>query len=229
MDEKSQQSSNRLKWQNRVAKVPPETINQWTHGAGFLLSVIGSIALLWVAHTSGNFRLQLGCWIYVVTLVLLYAASTLSHSFLQDPLRNRFRTLDQVCIFLMIAGNYTPVGMIFCQSGWSATPLYVVWALALVGCWVKLYVTKERMVPLWFYVCTSWIPSLAMLEVSKHIGWDGMCWVFAGAASYCLGVVFFANDHKANWFHGVWHLLVIGGSACHYVVVYKYTALAITS
>ena len=207
--------------------VTEEIINQWTHAFGCCLAVIGSVVLLSTVNRSSDIFLQFGCWVYAVSLVLLYLASTLSHSFQQRPkVRERFRTLDQVCIFMLIAGNYTPVAIMCCTGVSSAIPLCLVWLLAFVGSWLKICVTRERMVPLWFYVIMAWAPAMGMWEAFGHLGKDGMFWVLAGAISYCTGVVFFAFDERVRGFHCLWHLLVIGGSACHFMVVYKYTALA---
>ena len=118
-----------------------EVANQWTHGAGFVLSLPAGWWLVRATLDKHNDWLTLGCAIYAVTLSLLYAASTLSHSVHRGIWRHRFRTLDQVCIFLLIAGNYTPFGMTYFRDGWGGVLLIGMWALATAGIVAKLFFT----------------------------------------------------------------------------------------
>ena len=103
---------------------------------------------------------SLGCLVYVISLVAVYAASTLSHSFRRPRLRHFFRTVDQVCIFFLIAGTYTPWGLAFYSEGWGWTLLVAMWALAFAGAGFKLFVTGHDNVGVAFYVLLGWLPAL---------------------------------------------------------------------
>src|SRR5205085_5230949 len=85
-----------------------EKVNQLTHALGLVLSVVGSVVLLSLAAQQEDPWRLIGCLIYGGALMALYAASTLSHSFADPQRRHFFRVMDQVCIFLLIAGTYTP-------------------------------------------------------------------------------------------------------------------------
>lgn len=198
-----------------------ETVNQLTHGAGLMLSIAGAWHLLTQVPISGY--LKMGIWIYAIALVGLFAASTLSHSFVAEPRRTRWRTLDQIAIFTVIAGTYTPVSMAVCGDGWWNLPLVLMWLLAGLGIYLKLRITKHEMVPVWFYVSVASIP---MVAIPRYLQFSTATigWIIAGALCYLLGVFFLTNDRKVPYFHAVWHILVIMGSTCHYMVVWNYTA-----
>ncbi len=198
-----------------------EVLNQWTHGLGFVLSLPAG---WWVLHTAArgsNDWLFVGCLLYVVSQSLLYAASTLSHSVHGGIWRHRFRTLDQVCIFLFIAGGFSPFGLTFLRDGGWGVLLVAMWVLSLAGVIAKLFFTKFGNVSVWFYMLVGWIPILALPYYLRYLGVGGVAWILAGAAMYCIGTWFLANDERP-FFHPMWHVLVLIGSTCHYIVTLNY-------
>lgn len=199
---------------------PEETLNQLTHGAGLALSIVGAVRLL--SHTGADIYLQAGCWIYAIGLIGLYTASTLSHSYVCEPRRTRYRTFDQIAIFGMMAATYTPVSLAVCRDGWWNIPLILMWLMAGIGTYLKLRVTREEMVPVWFYLVLGWIPLTALPRLLQYNG-DSLSWMVAGGCCYLLGVIFLVNDTKVRYFHSVWHVLVILGSVCHYFAVFDCT------
>lgn len=201
--------------------VAEETANQWTHGVGFALSLPAGWWLVRSTLDKQNDWLTLGCAIYVVTLSLLYAASTLSHSLHRGVWRHRFRTLDQVCIFLLIAGNYTPFGMTFLRDGWGGLLLTGMWVLAAAGIVAKLFFTKFYNVTVWFYLLMGWIPILVIPHLFRCLGGEGVAWIVAGGLAYSVGTWFLINDER-RFHHAIWHLFTMLGSACHYWLVLNY-------
>jgi hemolysin III len=110
----------------------PELLNFLTHALGFFLSLAAANLLIPVAWHCGDAWIATGCAIYAVTLVAVYAASTLSHSFQRPRLRHFFRTVDQVCIFFLIAGSYMPWGLAYFRNFWGIATLTLVWILAFL-------------------------------------------------------------------------------------------------
>ena len=204
--------------------IDEETANQLTHGVGFLLSLVGTGVLLLTAYGVGDSWVALGCTVYGVTLVALYAASTLSHSFHRPQLREFFRTLDQVCIFLLIAGNFTPVALVHLRHDWWPCLLIAMWGLAFAGIVFKVFFRRLRNVAVSAYVLLGWLPIIAINEIINKVHGTGFAWILAGGAFYMAGTVFLALDQRVKYFHAVWHLLVIAGSACHYIVVLFFVA-----
>ena len=202
--------------------VNDERANQITHAFATALAITGSALLIRAAAAQGNPVVTSGCIIYATTLVLVYLTSTLSHSFLSGKWKHTFRTLDQVSIFLLISGNFTPVGLTVCQSGdWYLIPI-VMWCLSLTGIAMKLFVTGIQMVPVWFYAVIGWMPVLAAPPIIAWFPADALALIGAGGACYMIGTWFLCNDYRRPYFHSVWHLLVTLGSFCHFVVIYSY-------
>ena len=88
---------------------------------------------------NGDTAQMIGVCVYGATLVALYAASTLSHSFGNPRLRHFFRTVDQVCIFLLIAGTFTPISLTYLRAGWWWALFISMWGLAITGIFFKLF------------------------------------------------------------------------------------------
>ena len=201
--------------------VTEEVANQWTHGIGFVLSLPAGWWLVQSTLSKHNQWLTAGCAIYAVTLSLLYAASTLSHSVHRGIWRHRFRTFDQVCIFLLSAGSYTPFGMVFLREGWWGVLLVAMWVLAGVGIVLKLFFTKLHNVSTSFYLLVGWVPILAAPHYYRCLGGEGVAWIVMCATAYSSGTWFLINDQR-RFHHTIWHLCVMLGSAVHYLLVLNY-------
>lgn len=194
-----------------------ERANQVTHAAAALLSLLAAGKLLADALPVHDQWLTIGCAVYGVSLVLVFAISALSHSFRRGRLKHGFRTLDQVAIFLVISGMFTPVGLTICRAWWPV--LAAMWLMSLAGSATKLFVTGIRNVPTWFYVAVGWMPLLAAKPVLEQFPLAGLAWILAGGVFYTCGTYFLANDERAPIYHPIWHVMVMAGSACHFIVI----------
>jgi hemolysin III len=199
-----------------------EFANCLTHALGFALSLVGTVALLNVTARYGDTLQMVGVSVYGATLLALYAASTLSHSFERPPIRHFFRTMDQVCIFLLIAGTFTPISLTYMREGWWWALLISIWGLALAGIFVKIFLTKLQTVTVAAYVLLGWMPTIAIKPIVEAMPAAALWWMLAGGIFYTLGTLFLMRDERVPYFHAIWHLFVIAGSACHYVAVMRF-------
>jgi hemolysin III len=202
-----------------------EIPNLITHGLGLALSVAATLLLMPIVMAGQDLRTILACGVYCLTLILLYAASTLSHTFHDLDLRRLFRMLDQACIFLLIAGSMTPFAVVFLNQGrwWLFLP--VMWGLAGAGVlfvWYRRNLTGLGKVA---YGILGWLPVVAIRELSHHAPFGLLLWIVAGGVLYSVGTIFLAFDRKVRYFHALWHMFVVAGSICHYVGVLVYIAL----
>ena len=198
-----------------------ELANSITHGLGFLISVIGSAILMTAAIAGGDAWSVGGCAIYSVALMLVYLASTLSHTFHRPDLKHKLRVLDQAFIYLLVVGTYTPWGMIFLREGWPLVMMIVMWTIALAGFVSKVFFSHRiESVSTWIYVALGWMPVLAIRPILETVPHNGLWWMFAGGICYTVGVIFLKFDHHVPFFHAVWHKFVIAGSVCHWVAIY---------
>ncbi len=199
-----------------------EFANCLTHALGFALSLVGSVALLNVTARYGDTLQMVGVSVYGATLLALYAASTLSHSFERPRIRHFFRTMDQVCIFLLIAGTFTPISLTYMREGWWWALLISIWGLALAGIFVKIFFTKLQTVTVSAYVLLGWMPTIAIKPIVEAMPAAALWWMLVGGIFYTLGTLFLMRDERVPYFHAIWHLFVIAGSACHYVAVMRF-------
>lgn len=199
-----------------------EWANSLTHGIGFLLSFIGLIILFTEAFEDGDFWKMISYGIYGLTLMLLYAASTLYHAVKRPRLKKFFRTVDHCAIYLLIAGTYTPFTLLVLEESWGMALFSVVWGLAGMGIVYKLFFAHRfKAFSTALYLSMGWMAVIAIEPFMNSIPYEGLCWIVAGGISYTGGVVFYLMD-KRRFYHAIWHLFVMGGSICHYLAVLFY-------
>jgi hemolysin III len=202
--------------------VAEEIVHAVTHGVGLVLSVAGLVALIVAASLRGNAWHVVGCAVFGVTLVLLYAASTLYHGVQSPRAKQVLRRVDHAAVLLLIAGSYTPFTLVNLRGSWGWTLLALVWGLAILG--VALHVAIPRgarrfSVPL--SLAMGWLIVVALEPLVRSVHPDGLALLVAGGLAYTLGVVFYAWK-RLPFNHAVWHLFVMAGSACHFSCVLGY-------
>ena len=199
-----------------------ERFNAITHLAGALLALTGAIVLAVKGVAGGDPWKIVSVSIYGLTLVLLYTASTLYHS-LRGRAKDILRKLDHQSIYLLIAGSYTPFCLVTLRGPWGWSLLGVVWGLALLGGLQEFRPNRgERVMSVVIYVVMGWAALAALGPLWRELGPDGFAWVAAGGIFYTVGIIFYALDTRLAHAHGIWHLFVVAGSACHFVAILFY-------
>ena len=195
-----------------------------SHFVGALLGVAALGALLWLAD--GRVLNLTASAIYGATLILLYAASAIYHSWrASERVEALLQRLDHSAIFLLIAGSYTPICLLALRGerGWIL--LGAVWSLAIIGVSGSLlWKTMPDWLRVSIYVIMGYLCVGAMAPIRESLSSAGLAWLLAGGAVYSVGTVIFALDKPHLWpgkfsAHDLWHLFVIGGSACHFVTI----------
>jgi len=196
-----------------------ELVNSITHGLGLVLSIAGLSALVMVAEQVGTSRYAVGCGVYGASLVILYAASTLFHSWPAGELKRVFLLLDHIGIYVLIAGTYTPMALFASRGMFSWSYLTAVWAFALVGSLAKVVrvgrLEDDSSTP-YLVMCALCLMSFRRILASAPP--SESAWLLAGGLFYLTGLIFYFNDEK-RFYHSIWHLFVLAGSICHYRAV----------
>ena len=201
-----------------------EAANSVTHGAGLVLSILGTSLLLATTALNGTLLHLIGCGVFGTTLVLMYAASTLYHGITAPHLKRIFRVLDHVAIYLFIAGSYTPFLLIHFGDSFGWALLVVIWSIALVGAVFKLFFTgRFARLSVALYIGMGWLIVLSADRLLEAVPPGCLAWLTAGGLLYTGGVVFFAWK-RLPYNHAIWHLFVLAGSICHYIAVVRYIA-----
>lgn len=199
-----------------------ELLNALTHGSGLGASLIGFPLLILVAMRGGDVLQIVGCAVFAVTLVLLYASSTLYHAFPVSPAKQTLRLLDHIAIYLLIAGTYTPFALGVLRGTWGWTLLALIWLLAALGILSKVYLGhRYPKISTAMYLGMGWLAIFAIRPLAAALPPAGLTWLVAGGLCYTLGVVFYVQDWR-RYRHAVWHLFVLGGSAFHYAAVFRF-------
>ncbi len=202
-----------------------------SHMAGIGLSVAALVALLSLAY--GRPWHVTAFSIYGASLIFLYTASTLYHSLPVGPRRvEQLRALDQVAIYCLIAGTYTPICLISLRGAWGWSLLGVVWGIALTGAALRI---ACRRFPEWLtftlYLAMGWLSMIAVRPLFEALTATGIGWLLLGGLFYTVGAFVLALDRPRLWpgrfgSHELWHLFVLGGSGCHFVLVRCFVAPA---
>jgi hemolysin III len=195
-----------------------EHANLITHALGLALSVIASGVLMMLVVNNQRTINIIACGIYSGTLIGLYAASTLSHMFHDLAWRRFFRTLDQACIFLLIAGSFTPIAVVFLWEGWWRTLLIVMWVFAIFGVFLVLRMRNLTPAAKVSYGVMGWLPIVSLKTLYEAAPFDVFTLILAGGLFYSVGSLFLRADH-IRYFHALWHTFVIVGSVCHYFAI----------
>ncbi|CAE78616.1 hemolysin III family protein [Bdellovibrio bacteriovorus] len=199
-----------------------ERFNSITHLVGAALSVAGTSVLITLATVTGDIWKIVATSVYGGMLVLLYTISTLYHSF-QGRSKQIFQKLDHIAIYLLIAGTYTPFTLITLRGPWGWWLFGINWTLALVGITYELTLSHRTRVPsMIIYVLMGWLVVVAMKPLTAALPSAGIFWLALGGLLYTGGIGFFLYDEKVKHFHGIWHLFVLGGSACQYFCILFY-------
>ncbi len=194
--------------------------NSVTHGLGFVASLVALPIVVRAAIARGDTAQIVGASVFGASLVLLYGASTVYHSFAHSRAKRVLRLIDHSAIYLLIAGSYTPFALGPLKGPVGTALLISIWAMALAGIVLKGFRGVGRpWLSTALYIGMGWIAVLAIRPLITHVGAAGVWWLAAGGLCYTGGVVFYATDKRVRYGHAVWHLFVLAGSTCHFFAV----------
>ena len=213
---------------NRSVKDPGSAI---THFNGMLMAIFAAVPLIIkAAHEPGRIYL-VSIIIYAASLILLYAASTTYHTFNRsEQVNTMLKKIDHMMISILIAGSYTPICLLVLGGRRGLFLLTVVWSFAIVGILIKAFwVYCPRWVSSVLYIGMGWTCVLAFTQILNSMSAAAFLWLLAGGVIYTAGGVIYALKlpifnlkHKNFGSHEIFHLFVMGGSACHFVVMYVF-------
>ena len=200
-----------------------------THFIGILMAVLAGIPLLIKAALEPDRIYLFSLTIFLISMILLYTASTVYHSFDISDTVNRFlKKFDHMMICVLIAGTYTPICLISLKGKVGIILLIVIWTFAAAGILMKAFwVNCPKWVSSILYICMGWTCVLSFGSLLDALSPAGFIWLLTGGIIYTIGGVIYAikcplfnKKHKHFGSHEIFHLFVMGGSACHFVVMF---------
>lgn len=205
-----------------------------THFIGSLMAVFAATPLLIKAADNPNHIHIISLIVFILSLILLYVSSTVYHTFGKtETIHRRLRKLDHMAIYVLIAGTYTPICIIALGGNIGMFLLIFIWSLAVLGIIVTgFWITC----PKWFssivYIAMGWACVLAFTRIINSMPLAAFLWLMAGGIIYTVGGIIYAlklpifnNKHKYFGSHEIFHLFCIGGSFCHFMMMYLYIAV----
>lgn len=206
--------------------------NDLTSGAlhlfGALLSVAVLVVLLVLGAQRGETWQIVGYSIYGAGLILLYLASASYHLVPSSraELKAVLKRFDHAAIYTLIAATYTPITFIALEGGWRWSLFGIIWGLALIGAAIKLFQLRVHpSVHTALYLIMGWLIAIAFSTLMEQLDTRELWLLISGGFSYTVGVVFFALERftapkKYFWMHELFHVVVLGGSTLHTIVMF---------
>lgn len=202
--------------------VGEEIASAVSHGLGMMAATV-ALTLLMVKGIPVLSAWQLaGVAVYGGSLIALLLCSTLYHSITHLPTKALFKRLDHCTIYLLIAGTYTPLMMITLNTPASNLLLGVLWAIAMIGVIFKaFFVHSYKRLSLITYLLMGWMSLFVVYELWLALPRAGFVLLLVGGGLYTVGTLFYAAK-QYRYTHAIWHLFVVGGAACHCVMIGVY-------
>ena len=204
-----------------------------THFIAMLTAMVAATPLLIkAASVPGTMHIK-ALSIFIVSMILLYAASTVYHTFdISEHVNKLLRKIDHMMIFILIAGTYTPVCLIVLGNRSGYRMLSLVWGIAIVGIIINaLWINCPKWFSSLVYIAMGWICVLAFRQIVLALPKSAFLWLLTGGLIYTAGGIIYAlklpifnATHKNFGSHEIFHLFVMGGSLCHYVMMYAFVA-----
>ena len=199
-----------------------ELANSITHGLGALLAAAGLAVLVVAAVQRGTAVHVVSSFVFGLSLLNLYASSTLYHTIRNPGAKRILRRLDHAAIFLLIAGSYTPFTLVTLRGPWGWSVFGVVWGLAVIGLFFEGALRRRWVgLSLGLYILIGWVAAAAIKPLLESLPRGGVVLLFAGGLAYTFGTIFYLW-RRIPFHHAWWHLAVLAGSALHYFAVLLY-------
>ncbi len=191
--------------------------NAITHGVGVVLSILALVAM--VIHGSGTGitdTKSISVLVYGLSLVVLYLASTLYHLAKDAKKKRYFNLLDNLAIFILIAGTYTPIALNVLEPKWGIPLCIGIWVMAAAGIIFKIFfLDRYRFISTLIYLAMGWVFLMILRPLWDTAPYELIQWIFIGGFFYSIGTFFYLWK-KIPFGHTIWHIFVLLGSASHF-------------
>ena len=198
-----------------------EKINFISHAIGAVLAVIGAILLI-IKGAAYPLTQWIGLWVYGLSLVLLFTASSLYHFAETPERRGWFKKLDHTAIYYLIAGTYTPFLSISLPTQKAHYLLIALWVIAAIGTLFKLvFIHHFQKISLFAYLAMGWLALLVIDDMRTYLSDQSLSLLIIGGLAYTIGALFYALK-KVRYTHAIWHIFVLIGAGSHFLSIYLY-------
>jgi len=203
----------------------------FTHFIGMILALAATAPLLVKAAFSGDLIHVYAMAVFMISMILLYAASATYHAFgFGNKLYLVLKKIDHMMIPVLIAGTYTPICLITLKDGIGPLLFAIVWMMAIAGIFIKAFwVTCPKWFSSLIYIAMGWVCILGLGSIVRNLSRPAFVWLLTGGILYTAGGIIYAlklplfnSRHQSFGTHEIFHLFVMGGSVCHYILMFGY-------
>ena len=199
-----------------------EIANSISHGVGARLAIAAIPILVVKAVSHGGGILLFAALVYTLTMLLEYTMSTLYHALAVDKAKRVFKVLDHSCIYLFIAGSYTPFCLISLADSNGIVLCAFVWVLAVIGVACEAFwVFRPRWISAVLYLALGWSIAGFLPALIQAIPAAGLWLLVAGGLCYSVGCIFYVLK-KIPYMHSIFHLWVVAGSVLQFLAIALY-------
>lgn len=208
-----------------------EITSALTHLGGAIFGLIGTFLFL-IGDKISNAVTATAFLVFGITMILLYSTSTAYHLIDKSKQKAKLimRKLDHIMIFVFVSGSYTPICLLVLSKDIGYKLLALVWSITIIGAIIKLFwITAPNWVSSILYIGMGWLAVIVLSPLVNTMPLGGLIWLIAGGLFYTIGGVIYGvkrpNINKTYFgFHELFHIFILAGSLCHYVMMYFYVA-----
>lgn len=209
-----------------------EITSALTHLGGAIFGVIALSLLLIEAIKAGSLIALTSFLIFGLSMIFLYSTSCVYHFIDSSKKKAKviMRKLDHIMIFVLISGTYTPVCLLILNKNIGYKLLTVVWSITIIGAFIKIFwINAPRWVSAGLYLGMGWMSVVVFMPLVRSMAAGGIFWLLSGGLLYTVGGVIYglkkpAIDKPWFGFHELFHIFVLAGSFCHFMMMYFYVA-----
>ena len=210
---------------NRFTK-GEEIANSISHGLGAVFGLTALVLMIIFASMKGDAWHVVSLSIYGSTLMILFLSSTMNHSLKPGKGKDFFHNFDQIAIYLLIAGTYTPLALVSLKNDWGWVMFGLEWGLAFTGIIAKSFLPNKfekgvNYFTMISFILMGWMLLFFILPLFREMPMPAIILIFIGGGLYTLGTIFFKME-KMKYHHLVWHIFVLSASVIHFIAIFRY-------
>lgn len=212
-------------------KHPKDPGSAITHFIGVVMVLLAALPLLVRAATKPHPVYLVSLTIFAASMFLLYLASTTYHTFNISAHSNHLlKKFDHMMIYVLIAGSYTPICLIALHDASGMLLFVLVWGVALIGILQCIFwIDCPKWISSCIYITMGWLCIFSFSDIVHALSPAAFGWLLTGGIIYTIGGVIYAMKlplfnklHKNFGSHEIFHLFCLGGSLCHFVLMYLF-------